>query len=302
MVSPDNTIAFNGTVGGGGIELRSVNAQANVITANSIHDNSFPGISYSFATWASVATPTVPIILGFDLASGTIEGLTCPGCTAEIFSTVGADGEIYEGTVIGDQYGGFSFAKGHAFEGPALTATSRSSSGNTSEFSIPTFGPFQSAGLQPGNDLPRAMIPNKTLSERINSRIGAPWDGVSLSHSPLTCPAPQEDGIFIEVSNVGLTWVRLSNDHLEFKSGREGWDFSHFEISPCLDALISLLAEKNVTIVFTIVYWDENLGPYRPPDYGNEDEVNLYLDYTRYLVRHFSDRIRYFEILNEGSH
>ena len=95
-IGPDNIIAFNGTVGGGGIEIRNVNAQANIITANSIHSNLFKGIYYNNSESPQLVSPSIPIIFDFDLVAGMVSGTACPDCTVEIFSTSTSDGEFFE--------------------------------------------------------------------------------------------------------------------------------------------------------------------------------------------------------------
>lgn len=77
-------------------------------------------------------------------------------------------------------------------------------------------------------------------------------------------------------------------------------DYSQFDINECQDEIVTSLAENDITILYTIVYWDENLHTENYPDYGDEQEVQRFLDYTRLIVRHFKDRIQYYEILNEA--
>ena len=302
VIGPNNIIAFNGTIGGGGIEIRSVHATGNAITANSIYDNSSSGILYNISGDAQGLLPSIPVILDLDLTSGMVGGIACPGCIVEFFSTSKTDGEIFEGTATADDSGNFYFSKGQPFSGPSLTATSRSTDSNTSSFSVPTIIPFQLAILQEGNIKPRARIVNKILAELNHNYIGDVFDGASLIRYPLPCPAPEEEESFTHVAELGFTWVRLSVDRLEWEPVRDSGDYSRFEINQCQDEVISLLFENNVTMVFTIVYWNEDLHSQRPPNYGNEDEINQFLEYTRFLVRHFCDRIEYFEILNEAVH
>ena len=129
IIGPDNIISRNKS---GGIRIDSVWVNV-TITANSIYDNEGPGINY---TEAGATAP--PVILYFDLATGTVNGSTCKDCVVEVFSTDKTDGKVYEGTVTADVYGNFSFNKGEALSGPFLTATTTSPGENTSEFSQPT--------------------------------------------------------------------------------------------------------------------------------------------------------------------
>jgi tetratricopeptide (TPR) repeat protein len=149
MIGPGNIIAYNGSIGSvqggeitGGIVIDDLDNVVNPtnITANSIFNNSGPGILYYDKSNGSIelnyATP--PIILDVNLEAGIVNGQTCENCDVEIFSTDTRDGKIYEGAVTADEVGNFSFSKGDAFTGPFLTATARSIGKNTSEFSLPS--------------------------------------------------------------------------------------------------------------------------------------------------------------------
>ena len=141
IVGPDNVIAYNGISGGnddGGILLDSVQVAA-FITANSIHGNAGAGIAYGDNPDGDPSTILEPPrILYFNLDAGLVSGQTCAGCVVEIFSTDSQDGKTFEGMVLADEYGIFTFNKGSAFSEPFLTATTRSSSSGTSEFSEAT--------------------------------------------------------------------------------------------------------------------------------------------------------------------
>ena len=111
---------------GGGIAIDSVHVYV-FITANTIYDNGDPGITYSDnpdGDIESILEP--PVILYFDLDAGLVSGNTCADCVVEIFSTENRDGKIFEGMVIADEYGNFTFNKRSALSGPFLTATTRS--------------------------------------------------------------------------------------------------------------------------------------------------------------------------------
>jgi len=139
-IGPDNVIAYNGNTESvqngeitGGIVIDTV-LVTTTITANSIYENTGPGIRYS----QSDVAQDPPVILYFDLDSGSVSGHTCEGCIVEIFSTETQDGIIYEGTVTADENGNFSFSKGEALSGPFLTAMTRPPGESTSEFSQAT--------------------------------------------------------------------------------------------------------------------------------------------------------------------
>jgi hypothetical protein len=165
-------------------------------------------------------------------------------------------------------------------------------------FGTPTGSPRQQpAPLQLGNDQPVTPIELKDLVELTGNGIG---DGFPLDRTPLPCGPAREDWSWTHVADLGLTWVRISVDPMEWQRAQDADFYSRFHVNRCQDKLVSLFARKNVEMVLTIVFWSRKLHAERPPDYGNEREVRLFLDYTRFLVRHFKDRIGYFEILNEA--
>ena len=55
----------------------------------------------------------------------------------EIFSDDEGEGRVYEGNVVADDAGSFSFDKDGTLMGPYVTATATDQEGNTSEFSAP---------------------------------------------------------------------------------------------------------------------------------------------------------------------
>lgn len=298
-IGPGNVIAHNI---GSGVGISGPGSFGNTVTQNSIHDNAAMAI---YLSAGGNARPSPPVVLDLDLQSGTVAGATCAGCTVEVFSDEEAQAARYEGTTTADGSGAFAFEKGGPLAGPHVTAVSIDGDGNASPVSTPPSGPVRTEILQPLNDRPRARIVAKSHAELTDTRIG---DMFQLIYPFLrrNCPHPERHPIFAHVLDLGFTWARVSLDPREWWSGDVGsprYDgpFSDFDVTPCQDAIVSALAEHGVTIVLTIVFWDERFHADRTPDYGNEEEVRGYLDYTRFIVRHFEDRVRYFEILNEAA-
>jgi hypothetical protein len=290
VVGPGNVIAQNT---GQGIAFWSETSH-NTLTQNSIHDNGELGINLRLASVTKVSTP---LIFEYDLQTGNLTGWTCPGCTVEVFSDVEDEGADYEGQVVADSNGNFTFKKGTAFTKAHVTLTTTDTEGNTSAFSTPIMGKKLSPNLQTGNkSLKTGIVPRK-FGGLADNRIG---DTFPLDRYPSPCPPANEDWSFTHVGNLGLKWVRLSLDRLELDQARSMEDYSQFEINECQDEIVSLLAENDITILYTLVYWDENLHTENYPDYKNEEEIKRFLDYTRLIVRHFKGRIQYYEILNEA--
>jgi hypothetical protein len=87
---------------------------------------------------------------------------------------------------------------------------------------------------------------------------------------------------------------------MESPQAQSGGLYSQFEVNPCQDEIVSRLAANDITIMHVIVFWDESLQVGENyPRYQKEEEIQRYLDYARFIVRHFEGRIQYYEILNE---
>lgn len=77
-------------------------------------------------------------------------------------------------------------------------------------------------------------------------------------------------------------------------------EYSEYYINPYQDKAITGLAESGIKIMYTLVFWDEAIQAREGYSrFKTEDEIQRYLDYVRFIVHHFKDRIEYYEILNE---
>jgi len=128
-----NRVAHNEVYGHGedGIRVSGGTALTNTLTHNSIYDNG--GLGINLVDGGNTELPA-PVILIYDLATGTASGTACANCTIELYSDDGGEGRWYEAGVTADGSGNWSLAKGDAFHGPALSATATDPAGNTSEF------------------------------------------------------------------------------------------------------------------------------------------------------------------------
>ena len=156
----------------------------------------------------------------------------------------------------------------------------------------------QTVAFQLGNDRATRPIELETLDELTGNGIG---DLFPLDRHPRWgCPPPRRDWSWTHVKRLGLSWVRISLDRMDWEQARDQNDYSRFHVNACQDEMVSLFARKGITMVYTIVYWDEELNAERPPDLSDQRELQLYLDYARFLLDHLKDRIRSWEILNEA--
>jgi len=277
-IGPDNIIANNGRLG---VYYEYPDSVQNTIIQNSIYDN---GVGKGI--------PAAPILLDYDLSAGTATGATCAYCTVEIFSTSSIGGEIFEGQTTADELGVFSFNKGASFTGPYLTATTTDVNGRTSGFSWPpTSVTERSLFLQQGNHLPRTRIVTKLSRELDDNRIGAQFDDFGF-------PIELFD---LGIYRLGVKRARVAIAGLE-PEGLD-WDIPEFSIAPGHDDVFTRMADNGLTITYVLTFWDKATYPDGEgapcARFKTEGEIERYLEFVRFIVDHFKDRVQYYEIWNE---
>ena len=280
VVGPGNSIVHNL---GDGISFWE-DAPNNTVTQNSIHDNAGQGIRM----FESQSALQPPLIVSFDLQAGTMAGVACSNCTVEIFSDSDDEGAIYMGRVLADSSGVFTFTKGVSFKAPHLTSTATDPDGNTSQFSFPTSGSYETLSLQQENNLPPTLLSPKPSPELLDNHIGI---GVHF-----------ED--YEKYSNTGLVyttgfkWVRIQSLTEFWESNRVDLKtFTLESIPPSVDSVISEYAANNVNVVLDL-WMGAGLRPYGTT-FQSEEEISRFSDYVRFIVSHFKGRIGYYEIWNE---
>jgi hypothetical protein len=101
----------------------------------------------------------------------------------------------------------------------------------------------------------------------------------------------------------GFKRARFAINSLD--SDKVDWSKPEFSIDLSHDDFITRLADNGVTITLVLSFWDKAYvaddGEIPIPRFKTEAEIQRYLDYVRFIVRHFKDRIKYYEIWNEPS-
>jgi hypothetical protein len=124
--------------------------------------------------------------------------------------------------------------------------------------------------------------------------IGALWNG-------LWQPADYQAIIDTEVLGVGLKHVDLTINTADWPL--VDWDKPELLIDPSHDALYGQLAENSVTVSYNLIFWDKAYvaegGELSIPRFQTEEEIQRYLEFVQFIVSHFKDRVKYFEIWNE---
>jgi hypothetical protein len=287
-IGPDNIVAHNG---GAGIEvLHSPDSLHNTFTQNSIHDNGGNGITLQASGIGKVAAP---VLLDFDLQAGTLTGVACANCAVEIFSDSSDEGEIYEGQVIADSTGTFAYNKGSSFASAHLTATATEPDGSTSSFSPTTTGTSGSLIAQADNPSPRTALASNQSGDLDDNRIASHWHGL-WEWSKLT-------ELLNETLYIGVKRYRLSINNGD--QDKVDWSQSEFSVDPSHDAFITDLANNNIQITYFLSFWDKETWPggvgAACPRFKTEEEIEHYLEYVRFIVGHFKDRVQIYEIYNE---
>ncbi|MFC1656586.1 hypothetical protein ACFL14_01290 [Patescibacteria group bacterium] len=116
-----------------------------------------------------------------------------------------------------------------------------------------------------------------------------------------------------EISEMGLKRVRLSIDYFDIENvdWSEGGTYSKYSISSKHDRTIAGLNENDIKIRYCLTFWDkESPGQEKREECDTEkeecysrfkiqEEIQRYLEYTKFIVGHFKGKIQYYEILNE---
>jgi hypothetical protein len=154
--------------------------------------------------------------------------------------------------------------------------------------------------FQAGNEQDLTVLQPMRSGELEDNRIGVHFSHMwHPEYDPEVFPYGVLDAGHILDS--GVKRVRLAINDLD--SYRADWDRSEFSVGPSHDAFITRLADSGITVTYVLSFWDkaghargEELGV---PRFKTEEETERYLEFVRFTVRHFRDRVRYYEIWNE---
>ena len=288
VIGPDNLIAYNGRCG---IEVEGADSPGNMLTQNNIHDNDEAGICLLGGGNTALDAPLI-----VDLADGFIRGITCAGCRVEIFSDSNDEGAAYEGQVVADGSGVFTFNKGSAFAHTNITSTATDADGNTSGFSRPARLATSVVTLQEGNSLPSFLLLTRPSSQLVSD----PRIGTGIYSPYMWRDIPGLDSILGDLTDLGVKRVDTS---LNENEPPINWDFAENDIPPEYDRFIDGLNDDGIVVNYMLHFWDkagrasgEQLST---PRFKTEEQIQDFLDYVRFVVRHFKGRVQYNTIWSE---
>jgi hypothetical protein len=287
VIGPDNVIAYNNS---SGIQIYGSSPIGNTITQNRIYDNGWVGIDLWGGGNLELAPP---IILDFNLQAGSIRGLAYPNALVEIFSADTDEGKIPEGQTKADDNGLFAFDKGTSFSDPHLTATATDAGGSTSEFSLTTGGESGTTILQLNNTLLPTRLVALESNQLEDNHIASFWHSL-WGYYPLS-------ELLDEARYMGVKRFRFAINGGE--ADKVDWSKSEFSIDPSHDEFISSLAANGIQMTYNLSFWDTATWPEGTgapcPRFKTEEDIQHYLEYVRFVVNHFKDRVQYYEIWNE---
>jgi hypothetical protein len=149
--------------------------------------------------------------------------------------------------------------------------------------------------LQAGNSAPKLPLQSKPARELADNRIGHIVS--DFWHLGL----PNESWVENDISNLGAKRIRLSIN--EADSGQVDWSRPELEVESSHDDTITDIAAQGITVTYRLQFWDKAYhasgGQVTYPRFKTEDQILRYLDFVRFIVRHFKDRVQYYEIWNE---
>ncbi|MDA2937324.1 right-handed parallel beta-helix repeat-containing protein [Acidobacteria bacterium AH-259-A15] len=297
VIGPGNLIAHNRQTG---ITFWE-DTPYNTVTQNSIRDNGDErspnrlGGQGVNVTGASDARKASPLIFEFDLQAGSVTGLACANCIVEIFSDSSDQGGIYEGQTVAGGTGFFTFSKGAAFTGPRLTTNATDPNGSTTEFSRHTQAASGILSIQEDNAFAKLRLQTKPSGELADS-------GISLKFGELWALDDElRVSLLEEVTTLGVK--RYETIYHEVEPPINWSSGSEFFISALADGLIDDLAAHGIAVNYELLFWDKDghaMGKeLSTPRFKTEEQVQDFLEYIRFIVRHFKGRVQSYTLWSE---
>jgi len=120
-----------------GIRANGMQTLSNTWSENAIYGNLLGGIANTTGANRQLAPPQ---LLG--AVESTVQGKSLPGFTVEIFSDLGQQGQVFEGSTVADGNGDFSLTIVGAWRSTNLTAVAIDPQGNASTFAAPIGAPI----------------------------------------------------------------------------------------------------------------------------------------------------------------
>jgi hypothetical protein len=134
--------------------------------------------------------------------------------------------------------------------------------------------------LQLENDNPTTLLSPKSSINLEDNRIGANAQTIHIDS---------------RYWNAGLKWMRVIIDPMGEWQYTD-WNSDEYAIDPDAERVIDGLVTRGIKVMLVLDVW---LTEDRIINYKTEEELAIYSDWVRFVVRHFKGRVDYYEILNE---
>jgi len=144
--------------------------------------------------------------------------------------------------------------------------------------------------LQEGNALPQTQFSARPSGELEDNRIGTIFSFF----------LEQEGNTLDPIIAKGIKHVELT-----YQENESPIDYSTDELSipQWFDDIITTVVQNGLIITYSLSFWDKANHPQGwtgiTSRFKTEEEILRYLDYVRFIVGHFKDRVQYFKIWNE---
>ena len=154
--------------------------------------------------------------------------------------------------------------------------------------------------FQTGNDMAITKIRTRRSEELEDNLISDMY--TLCQKAPSTTEENPED-FAGRINEAGLKRMRISLDFFDWCEVEEfGGPYSKHYIYPDQDKAITSLVKNGIKPIYALVFWDEEIKDGTSVDYSRfktEGEIQRYLDFARFIVHNFKNKIEYYEILNE---
>lgn len=150
--------------------------------------------------------------------------------------------------------------------------------------------------LQEGNSLPKFQLLTRQSSQLVaDTRIGT-----GAYSSFWQNDLPHWESVLGELTDLGVKRVTTSLPEIEEPIF---WGWPEDEFPQEYDLFIDGLIENGVAVNYMIHFWDKaghaSGDSLSTPRFKTAEQVEDYLDYVRFVVRHFRGRVQYYTIWSE---
>jgi hypothetical protein len=151
--------------------------------------------------------------------------------------------------------------------------------------------------VQAGNAQPKfQFVPSSSFQEVADIRMGA---GFYSSYTWRDLP-----GLHTWMPNIKELGIWRFDTCVDENEQPINWDYINEEEFPEeYDLFIDQLNENGVTVDYMLHFWDKlghaNGSELSTPRFQSEEQIQDFLNYTRFVVSHFKDRVQYYTIWSE---